>query len=52
MGQIGPVSAIIQNAYNNIVRGENPEFLNYLTFIKTEDTEIKKLNMKCMFESE
>lgn len=33
-GEVGPVTAIIKNAYLDIVKGKNPEYFNYLTVVK------------------
>jgi len=32
-GAIGPVSALIKSTYANVVRGKDPEFLDYLTYV-------------------
>lgn len=34
-GGVGKVTAIIKNAYHNLVRGGNPDFMDYLTYVHT-----------------
>lgn len=42
-GPIGPITSIFKNAYLNIVRGENSEYMNFLTFVRNENNEAKMI---------
>lgn len=50
-GSIGPITTIIRQAYNNLVRGEDPDFLQYLTFIRSTTESAQKIcEMQPAFE--
>lgn len=39
---VGPVTAAMKEAYHKVVRGEEADFINYLTFLNSNNAEISK----------